>query len=148
MVAAAALHKSTNAAIVSAFEDAEAKVQALVAASGGTDQTAAKQGILDGVVADTTAAEGAVATQRARIEALIEAKRTQDQEEALWGERVTTANNAVLAATTAKSDADTALTEAQEQVTTRSWLFETLGAIDATSYAAACNTGSNAKCAY
>jgi hypothetical protein len=112
MVEAAEKHTSDNAAFVQAAVDAEATVDALVIAAGGSDETAAKQLLLDAVVADTTAAEGAVATQRARIEALIEAKRTQDQEQALWGERVATAQTGIETATTAKETADAALLEA------------------------------------
>lgn len=95
----------------------------------------------------TTQAEEAVDAQRANVEMLVKAKRTQDQEEALWSERVTAATTARDAAQTAKDDATAAVTEAKEQVTTRSWLFEVLGQIDATSYASACNSGSNPECA-
>lgn len=77
---------------------------------------------------------------------MIDAKRTQDQEEALWTERVTAATNAEGTASTAKNDADAALLAAQEQVTTRSWLFEVLKEINSTTWSAACNTGANPRC--
>lgn len=142
----AAEHKNNNAAFLQAWTDADAEVTRLQTAAGGSDQTAAMQQVLDGVVATTTAAETAVDTQRGRVEALITAKRTQDQEEALWEERVAAAQLAVQAATTAKEAADDAVTDAQSQVTTRSWLFEVLAHINATEWAAACNSGSNPRC--
>lgn len=77
---------------------------------------------------------------------MIDAKRTQDQEEALWTERVTAATTAEGAATTAKETADALLVEAQEQVTTRSWLFEVLKEINSTTWSSACNTGVNPRC--
>jgi hypothetical protein len=84
----------------------------LVAASGGTDGTTAAQGVLDGLVANTSAAVAAVQTQRGRVEALLEAQTTQVAEEAAWGERVTAANTAKLAADAAEDVADAALLEA------------------------------------
>jgi hypothetical protein len=84
----------------------------LVAASGGTDGTAAAQGVLDGLVANTSAAVAAVQTQRGRVEALLEAQTTQVAEEAAWGERATAANTAKLAADDAEDVADAALLEA------------------------------------
>lgn len=99
------------------------------------------------MTAATVAGEAAVQTQLARVEALVAAQSTQDQEEALWGERVTAANTAVQTATTAKATATAAVDAAKAQVTTRSWLFETLGQINTAEYAAACNTGGNPKCA-
>lgn len=99
------------------------------------------------MTAATVAGEAAVQTQLARVEALVAAQRTQDAEEALWGERVTAANTAVQTATTAKATATAAVDAAKAQVTTRSWLFETLGQIKTSEYAAACNTGGNPKCA-
>lgn len=78
---------------------------------------------------------------------MITAKRTQDLEEARWTERVATATTAESAATTAKATATAAVTEAKEQVSTRSWLFEVLTHIKVTDYASACNSGSNPVCA-
>jgi hypothetical protein len=114
--------------------------------AGGTDGTLAAQNALNLKTADTTAAETAVDTQRGRVEVLITAKRTQDQEEALWSERVTAAQAAVQTATDAKAVADQAVVDATSQVTTRSWLFEVLAHIDTTAWAAACNSGSNPRC--
>jgi hypothetical protein len=143
----AADHKTNNAAYLSEETDAQARVDALEAAAGGSDETAAKQAILTPLTAATVLGEAAVKTQLARVEALIAAKRTQDQEEALWDERVAAANTAVQTATTAKATATAAVDAAKAQVTTRAWLFETLGQINVAEYAAACNTGGNPKCA-
>lgn len=94
----------------------------------------------------TEAAQTAVATQRARIEALISAQRTQDQEEALWSERVTAAQTALDDANTAEDVADAAVTEAGKHVTDRSWLFETAMYVDANTYDTGCNAAGNAQC--
>lgn len=64
-------------------------------------------------------------------------------EEGLWEERITAANTAKTAANDAKIAADADLADANGQVSTRSWLYETLSLIDVTKYAANCNA--NAK---
>jgi len=137
---AAAKHKSDNAAVVAASVAADLAVAALEDATGGTDGVTAAENALAAKVALTDAAEEAVKTQRTRLEALITAKRTQDQEEAYWGERVNTANELIQTTTDAETDAQTLLSRAEEQVSTRSWLFEVLREIDATAYATGCNT--------
>lgn len=71
---------------------------------------------------------------------MVIAKRGQDVEEALWTERKGVAEQAEQDATTAWNTAKDAVTAAEEQVTTRSWLFSTLGLMDATQYAANCNS--------
>jgi hypothetical protein len=140
-------HTAANAAYLAAEVAAKAEVARLVTAAGGTDASASTLATLTAKKADTTAAEGAVATQRGRVESLIEAKRTQDLEEARWTERVAAANTAEGLALTAKTDATAAVATAKEQVSTRSWLFEVLGEIKVTDYAANCNSGSNPVCA-
>jgi len=142
-----AAHTTANAAYLTAWTAADAEVTRLTALTGGSDGSGAALIALNLKVADTTAAETAVATQRGRVEALIEAKRTQDLEEARWTERVTAANTAMGTANTAKLAATAAVAEAKEQVSTRSWLFEVLTHISVTDYAAACNSGSNPVCA-
>lgn len=77
---------------------------------------------------------------------MVTAKRTQDQEEAAWTERVATATTAEGTANTAKLAADAALVEANEQISTRSWLLEVLKDINSTEWGAACNTGGNPRC--
>jgi len=99
----------------------------------------------------TLAAEAAVATQRQRIEDLLLANRSADQEEAAWEIRVAAANTAKLAADANKQAADDAVTELGKQFTERSWLFRTLEHISTDLYATACRTetGSGAEvCAY
>jgi hypothetical protein len=139
-------HRAAGSAYLDAWTAASDTVQELTAAAQGTDGTSAATNALALLTDDTTAAETAVATQRARVEALIDAKRTQDQEEALWSERVTEATTAKQTAEEAKQTAETAQAEAEAQVSTRSWLFEVLKEINTTSWAAACNTGANPKC--
>lgn len=102
--------------------------------------------LLNPLTAATTAAEGAVATQRGRIEALLTAQRTQDQEAALWEERVTAAQTAEDDANTAEDVADAAVTEAGKHVTDRSWLFESAMYTDPTTYDTGCNASGNAQC--
>lgn len=70
---------------------------------------------------------------------MVLAKRSQDLEQGLWGERIKAAEAAKEVANTAASDAGDAVTAVKEQVSTRSWLYETLGVIDVTSYASGCN---------
>lgn len=117
-------------------------MKALVEAAKGADETTAKGATLKEFTDATAAAEAAVDTQRGRVEKILLAKRTQDAEEALWGERVNAASTAVQTATTVKLAADAAVVEAKEQVSTRSWLFEMLNAIDSTSYSDDCNSQS------
>lgn len=100
------------------------------------------------MVAITRAAEVAVDSQRANVEMLVKAKRTQDQEEALWIERVGTATTAQEEATQAKMDADGDVATAEEQVTVRSWLFKVLNFFSSTAFADNCDTGGNGLCAY
>lgn len=147
MVLAAGVHTSESAAYLVDYNTIKARVDVLVAGTGGSDETSAKQTLLNAVVANTTNAQTAVADQRARVEALVTAKATQDQEVAAWGERVTAANTAKLAADTAEDDADAELATIKEQVSKRSWLFTVLGTIDSSQWDTACESGSNAKCA-
>lgn len=73
------------------------------------------------------------------MEKLVDAKRTQTLEEGLWEERVTAADAAKSTAETGKQAADDDLAFVKEQVTTRSWLYETLNLIKAADYASGCN---------
>lgn len=130
-----------------AWKKASDRVDELEKAAQGADETTTKKGALDALTGKTDVAMQAVATQRDRVEDLVEAKATQDAEAALWGERVTAAEQATSDAETAKNDAGTAVNTVKEQVTTRSWLFEVLNKIDATLYHADCNT-SNPYCKY
>jgi hypothetical protein len=114
-------------------------VTELVAAAAVSIDVPALQAVVDGLKLKTSAASDLVDAQLARVEALVDNKRTQDLEEGLWEERVTAANDARNAATVAKEVADDALDDALGQVSTRSWLYETLGVIDVTKYAADCN---------
>jgi hypothetical protein len=105
-------HRVNNAAYLTAYTDANDRVNALVGAAGGADDTDDMQDALNILTALTAAAESAVDDQRENIEALIRAKRTQDQEEALWEERVQVATMAESDATAAKNVADAAIVTA------------------------------------
>lgn len=65
--------------------------------------------------------------QLSKIESLVAAKRTQDQEEAAWGERVATRLIAKQAADTVLADATAAVNAVTATMTTRSWVFPALG---------------------
>lgn len=65
--------------------------------------------------------------QLSKIESLVAAKRSQDQEEAAWGERVETRLLAKQAADTALSTAADAVTAVKDTLSTRSWIFPVLG---------------------
>lgn len=135
-------HAEVGKQYLDAWTEADEQVKALVKAQGGADETTAKAASLKEFTDLTAAAEAAVDTQRGRVEKILLAKRTQDGEVALWGERVNAANTAVQTATTVKEAADDAVAEAKAQVSTRSWLFEMLNGINSTSYADACNSPS------
>lgn len=125
-----------------------AETARLTAAAAGNDGTAAAQGDLDALVATTDAAEAAVATQRGRVEALVTAKRTQTNEEAAWGVRVTAATTAKGVADTASATATAVVTAEKENVTTRSYLMNTLALYDTTTnWSSGCNADANVKCA-
>lgn len=81
---------------------------------GGTDTTTAKAADLATLTGKTADAEAAVQAQLARVEELVLAQRTQDNEVTLWAERVATANTAYLAAGVAKGVAQAAQTEVEE----------------------------------
>jgi hypothetical protein len=74
-----------------------------------TDSTTA-QSSLDTFTTATTTAQGKVTDQLARVEGLLTAQRTQELEEATWEERR-------LASFALQADLDTALTDAQSDVT-------------------------------
>jgi uncharacterized protein YhaN len=111
----------------------------------GTDATSATEAILTPLRAATTAAEQAIrcdvrddagaliapcdtaVDQLSKIESLVAAKRSQDQEEAAWGERVETRLLAKQAADTALSTAADAVTAVKDTLSTRSWIFPVLG---------------------
>jgi hypothetical protein len=140
-------HREAGKAYLKAWTDADQAVKDFVEAGNGADETSTKAGELKVFTDKTALAEGAVDTQRERVEKILLAKRTQDGEVALWGERVNAANDAVLAATTVKEAADAAVVLAKEQVSTRSWLFAMLGTINVTEWAADCASNDN-PCAY
>jgi hypothetical protein len=137
---AADAHRAAGKTYLDAWTDADNLVKALVEAAKGADETADKAGKLTGFTDKTALAEGAVDSQRERVEKILLAKRTQDGEEALWAERVTAANTAMGVASDVKDAADDAVDEVKEQVSTRSWIFAMMGEIDVTLYAANCNT--------
>jgi hypothetical protein len=148
MTQAKQAHATESKDYLDAFNAINDRVTELVNATGGSSEVTAKTNALGLIVQNTTDAGTAVANQRARVEALVTAKSTQDQEVASWGERVSVANTAKLTADDVEDAADAELATTMEQVSKRSWLFTVLGQIDATNWAADCQDGSRAKCAY
>lgn len=89
----------------------------------------------------TGAKENAVALQRARVEAVVMSRMTQDDEVTRWTTRLETANTANLYANTVLQDAIGDVTAAQEQMTTRAWIYSVMRFIDADLFHANCDTG-------
>jgi len=148
MTEAKEAHATESKDYLDAYEAINNRVTELVNATGGSNEVTAKTNALALITQNTTNAQTAVANQRVRVEALVTAKATQDAEVASWDERVTVANTAKLTADEVEDDADAELATTMEQVSKRSWLFTVLGQIDAANWAADCEDGSRAKCAY
>jgi len=75
----------------------------------------------------TTAAEAKVAEQLTRVETIIAAERTQDQEEATWEERRVASAALQVDLDQAVTDATAHKTTMAEQLSTRSYLFQLAG---------------------
>jgi len=72
-------------------------------------------------------------------------KLTQDDEVTRWTTRLATANTANSDANTVLEAATTAVTEGQEQMTTRAWIYSVMGFIDADLFHGECDTSGNPR---
>jgi hypothetical protein len=135
-------HEAEVLAYVTAYNDARQKVIDLVAAANdGTDETTDMESALLLKTNATGAKESAVALQRARVEAVVMSRMTQDDEVTRWTARLATANTANDDANTVLQAAIGDVTAAQEQMTTRAWIYSVMRFIDADLFHTACDSG-------